>query len=249
MRIDDPADPANSHDLAARIEALDDRLQMANDRDKKRRKLLGKVRYEANRIRNGSAHPLQHWETAIHSINELIEDGMPPSNRDIRELLLPIIDALPNVVDVPANVERVLREIDRHVATIVMTDAPAAVEEPSKQVLQVTPLLKGKALVFIGGEPRPHAQQAIKSAFGLSELIWVETTAHESFTTFEKHVARNDVAAVLLAIRWSSHSFGNVQQFCEKYGKPLVRLAAGYSPNQIASQIIEQCSERLAETR
>ena len=29
------------------------------------------------------------------------------------------------------------------------------------------------------------------------------------------------VALVILAIRWSSHSYGEVKQFCERYGKPL----------------------------
>ena len=55
-------------------------------------------------------------------------------------------------------------------------------------------------------------------------------------------------APVLLAIRWSSHSFGDVRQFCERHGKPLVRLQAGYHPNQVALQIVSQCSGRLTPT-
>jgi hypothetical protein len=52
---------------------------------------------------------------------------------------------------------------------------------------------------------------------------------------------------VLLAIRWSSHSFGDVKRFCDQFGKPLVRLPAGYSPNQVAVQILAQCSAQLAQ--
>ena len=55
------------------------------------------------------------------------------------------------------------------------------------------------------------------------------------------------VAVVVLAIRWSSHSYGEVKQFCEQYGKPLVRLPAGYNPNQVAAHIVAQCSDRLAQ--
>jgi hypothetical protein len=50
---------------------------------------------------------------------------------------------------------------------------------------------------------------------------------------------------VLLAIRWSSHAFGDVKQFCDRHGKPLVRLPGGYSPNQVAAQILAQGSEQL----
>ena len=50
---------------------------------------------------------------------------------------------------------------------------------------------------------------------------------------------------VLLAIRWSSHSFGDVQEFCDRHGKLLVRLPSGYNPNQVAHQILAQVGHRL----
>ena len=86
----------------------------------------------------------------------------------------------------------------------------------------------------------------MKDAFQLQELFWIETREHESISGFEPYIARPDVAVVNLAIRWSSHSHGDAQLFCERYGKPLVRLPAGYNPNQVAAQILKQCSERLA---
>ena len=58
-------------------------------------------------------------------------------------------------------------------------------------------------------------------------------------------MSRPDVAVVLLAIRWASHSYGDVIKFCEETGKPLVRLPAGYNPNQVAAQIMSQCGSRL----
>ena len=62
---------------------------------------------------------------------------------------------------------------------------------------------------------------------------------------FEPYVARPEVALVLLAIRWSSHSFGDVKRFCDDHGKPMVRLPGGYGVNQVAAQILAQCGERL----
>ena len=37
-----------------------------------------------------------------------------------------------------------------------------------------------------------------------------------------------------------------MRQFCEAHGKPLVRLPAGYNPNQVAAQVLAQCSNQLA---
>jgi hypothetical protein len=98
-------------------------------------------------------------------------------------------------------------------------------------------------VVLIGGDCRPYAEESLRSAFGLTQLYWIETRPGESFYTFEPYVARPDVVVVLLLIRWASHGFGEVGKFCAKYEKPLVRLPTGYSPNQVAVKIIENCPQ------
>ncbi len=118
--------------------------------------------------------------------------------------------------------------------------------EPTAEVKAAARLLAGKSAVLIGGGRRPDALESLKASFGLKELYWVETREHQSLEGFEPYAARPDVAVVLLAIRWSSHSFGDVREFCDRHGKPLVRLPGGYHPNQVAHQLVSQCSERLA---
>ena len=54
------------------------------------------------------------------------------------------------------------------------------------------------------------------------------------------------MALVIVAIRWSNHSFSDVKVFCDRHGKPMVRLPAGYNPNQVAVQVLAQCSGLLA---
>jgi hypothetical protein len=100
-------------------------------------------------------------------------------------------------------------------------------------------------VVVIGGDPTPHAKQAIEEAFGLEELIWIETAHGSSYLDFAPAVGQPDVAVVLLAVRWASHSFGKVQHICNRYRKPLVRLPTGYNPNQVAAAILSQASDRL----
>jgi hypothetical protein len=139
----------------------------------------------------------------------------------------------------------VLREIDRFKAQQAPQAEMRAAAAPSPDVVQVSRLLQGRSAVLIGGDRRPNAHQALKTALGLAELEWIETREHESLEPFEAYVARPDVALVLLAIRWASHSYGDVKMYCEKHGKPLVRLPGGYNPNQVAAQVLAQCSQRL----
>lgn len=251
MRADDPADPANSHELRQRIEELDARFDESRQERKFRRKRLNKLRYVTGRLAEDPADVAQ-WRTLINTVEELIGGGMPPSNRELRDLLLPIVDEmpdmehLPGLEELPPGMVLALREIDRYLANRPGEESEAC-QQPRPEVRQAARLLRGKAMVLIGGERRHHAEQALKEAFGLSELIWIATREHESVATFEPYVARNDMAVVVLAIRWSSHSYGDVKQFCDQYGKPLVRLPAGYNPNQVAVHILSQCSDRLAQ--
>ncbi len=245
MRADDPADPWQWTELAARIEALDARLQETRRRAKQHRKRMGKIRHKLSLLDHEPQNTKEHWRILIATVEELINDGLPPSNRELRELLLPAIENLPEFPEYPPGFQRVLQEIDRFMAICPPSEPPSD-SPPTPEVREVRQLLEGRALILIGGDRRRPAQQALIDAFGLSDLIWIETREHQSIEVFEPYVARPDVAAVVLAIRWSSHAFGEVREFCDRHAKPLVRLPAGYSPNQLAVQILTQCSERLA---
>lgn len=244
MRIDDPADPSQFADLESRIEALDVKVQEIRGRDKKRKKLMGKVRHKTSLISGAPDGGQEQLRSLIPIVEELVNDGLPPSNAELRELLVPVIDSLPEDLVVPAGFQLVLREIDRFMATFPPPES-TAVTPPTQQVQDAAKLLNGKSVVLIGGDRRGDACQAIKDAFHLKELIWIETREHQSIDGFATFIARPDVAVVVLAIRWASHSYGEVREFCDRHGKPLVRLPGGYNTNQVAAQIMAQCSERL----
>ena len=244
MKLDDPADPAQWDKLYVRIAAIDSVIQDAMKRERYRRKLLGKVQHKLSLIVNEPDAASEHWRILASTVDELVNDDLPPSNRELRELLVPVIDSLPDPAEFPQGFRLVVREIDRFIAT----SPPPAVQTvtpPTPEVEQVANLLKGRSMVLIGGDRRQASWQALKDAFHLKDLIWIETREHESIDSFEPSVARPAVAVVVLAIRWSSHSFGEVREFCERHGKPLVRLPGGYNPNQVAMQIMSQCSGRL----
>ena len=50
------------------------------------------------------------------AIDELVGEGVPASNVEIREVLLPILDVMPEGDDLPQGFDLVLREIDRYLA-------------------------------------------------------------------------------------------------------------------------------------
>jgi hypothetical protein len=182
----------------------------------------------------------------INVVDDVIGAGVPPSNRELRDLLLPVIDEVPARDEYTESFRRVLREIDRFLAN---RDAPSRLpssHEPSAEVRETARLLASKSIVLIGGNRRREAQESLKRVLGLKDFIWIETKEHQAVDTFEPLIARADVALVLLAIRWSSHAFGDVKQLCDRHGKLLVRLPGGYNPNQVAAQILSQSSGQLS---
>ena len=240
MRVDDPADPSGWPDLLARIATAAGR-----DRPNPRDSRLDPIRTLARRLRGGQPTTDDCRELA-EAVDQAVSHGLPPSDREVRDLLLPLIDELPDRDDPPNGFRLVLREIDRYLAIRTPPSTPnGTTAEPSAEVKAARRLLGGRSVVLIGGARRRDAERLLTAALGLKELVWVETREHQSISAFEPAVARADVALVVLAIRWSSHAFGDVKLFCDRHGKPLVRLPGGYNPNQVASQILAQCSDQL----
>jgi hypothetical protein len=247
MKRDDPANPSGSANLVERIRAARARVEQARKLKRLRKKLIGKIRHKLSLLPNASeVERREIWQALAAAVDELVSGGLPPSNKHLREHLLPALGGMPELPDVPKGFQLFLREIDRYREGIGPREAPASEEEPPADVRRVSRLLAGRSVVLIGGDPRPGAKESLERAFGLQQLFWVGTREHQSITEFEPTVARPEVVLVLLAIRWSSHSFAEVQKFCDRYGKPLVRLPGGYNPNQVAAQILMQCSDRLS---
>ncbi len=110
---DDPADPAAW------------RAPDRPDRGLHRQRRADPAAERADRTHSVAprAHPRgptprsEDWQVVVNTVEELVSDGVPPSNREIRDLLLPAIDDLPDRDDLPAGFRLVLREIDRFLAT------------------------------------------------------------------------------------------------------------------------------------
>jgi hypothetical protein len=247
MRLDDPADPERWIDLRNRIANFQVLSEDGRKKITQRKKALSRLKHKLSQLVGMSLEErLTTWMSIAGDVDELVTSGMPPSNVELRDSLAAHVDDLPEMATMPKGFQLTIREIDKYLASLPDKSVEAETDETSPQISEVADMLAGKAVIIIGGDRRPFAAEALERSFLLSELIWIDTRAHESISGFEPYVARPEVAMVLLAIRWSSHSYGEVQDFCRTYGKPLVRLPGGYNPNQVAAQILEQCSQRLS---
>ena len=112
MRADDLADPTRWSDLLARIESQAASGQLSAQHGSQ----IERIQDHVKRIQ--AEEETDHdWQAIIKTVDEMVGDGVPPSNREIRELLLPIIDDIPERDDLPDRFQLVLREIDRFLAT------------------------------------------------------------------------------------------------------------------------------------
>jgi hypothetical protein len=243
MRADETASPAGWYDLLARIESAGTSGKQPRLSDSQ----VGRIRDRLKHVQGGAgASHDDDWRALITVVDGIVGEGVPPSNREIRDLLLPVIDELPAWDEYPDGFRLVLREIDRFLGTRPAPARSPVSHESSAEVKEAGGLLGGTSIVLIGGNRRREAQEALRRALALKDLIWIETKEHQAVDTFEPLIARADVALVLLAIRWSSHAFGDVKQLCERHGKLLVRLPGGYNPNQVAAQVLLQSSAQLS---
>ncbi len=120
---------------------------------------------------------------------------------------------------------------------------PNLTDTPSESINRARDLLRGREIVIVGGDERKEAVAQLSAAFGC-RVRWLETAPHTSLSVLEPAIT-DDVAVVLLLIRWSSHVYGELVHACKARGVPLVRLVGGYNLNRVAHDVLEQAGERL----
>ena len=245
MRVADQADPKQWHHLLSRLSECELQVQDVINAEKIQRKLLSKLKYKVKQLET-SDDKLAELDGIDRTVNELVNNGLPPSSVELREIVSPHLGTINEFDNKSTGLTLTLREIGRYTKP---TNEPRENLKPnrlSKEVTEVAELLHGRSIALIGGDCRLEAKLAIEEAFGLAELVWIDTQSHQSFHTFKPVVERSNIAVVLLAIRWASHSYGEVIRFCKNNSTPLVRLPTGYNANQIAAQILAQCSDQLS---
>jgi hypothetical protein len=107
MRLDDPADLSNIDEIRSVLSTIDEQIDGKRQAAKQRKACLGKLAYHANLIRE-CGETQNDRKSMIEATEELLRLGVAPSNVEIRELLLPIIDQVSEGNDLPKGYSRVL---------------------------------------------------------------------------------------------------------------------------------------------
>ena len=224
--------PLSAHDLRAQLQALMEAKERREVNERTLKKLLSKARYLVGLVQETPTDVAQ-WHKANEALGELevLREDVTDLERPLRGLRVP--EELPGLAARLALPEPVPKQVA----------SPRVEDAPSAEVTRARELLAGREVVIVGGEVRREAVEGLERAFGC-RVRWIESAPHTSLSVFEPAITE-EVAVALLLIRWASHSYGELVHVCKARGVPLVRLAAGYNPNRVAHDVLEQAGERL----
>ncbi|MFO1010752.1 MAG: hypothetical protein U1F29_11875 [Planctomycetota bacterium] len=206
-------------------------------------KLLNTLRFELDRYLNAAdGEQERHRAKLVKCVDALLLQPVGAGEAMLRRYLDELRPALAER-RVSASYVQLVRELEKLPrAAAKDVEAPQAAPDP---VDEARAMLRGRALLVIGGIPRPEHVENWRTAFELSEVVWPRTSeSNPTLTVLEPLIARKDVAAVVLLIRWIRHNLNDVAELCVLHGKPLVRAPGGYNVNQLAKLVVEQRRRR-----
>lgn len=202
------------------------------------RKLLNKLKFHLARVvQDGNA---EDW-AKVGEVVQALEGQVATASSAALAKLLAREGAALREGRLPSDYARLLRELD----SATRKDLPED-EELAGAEEQVAALLRGRAIVVIGGDPRPEHQERLRQTFKLTQVYWPSTKENRpDVAALEPFIARPDVAVVVLLIRWIRHALNEVAGVCERHEKPMARVTGGYNPSAVAAAVLEQCGKRL----
>jgi hypothetical protein len=209
-------------------------------------KSLNKLRYHLDRLVRGEARePEDDWARLAQLVREVLEAPTPADGVELRRRLADFERRI-DERRLPDDAFGLNRELERVAKSGAHRPAPA--DAPRTPAAEVAVLVRGRALLVIGGDPRPEHAERLRAAFELAAVHWPPTSkVNPSVTGLEPWVARPEVALVLLLIRFVRHGVNwELPAVCERYAKPLVRVPSGYNAETVAPLILEQAGKRLS---
>lgn len=262
LTLDTLASPDAVAPLLRRLERTGQKAQQA---------LVKKLQYHAKKIEKSGGSAAEHDLARILDVlDTLVEDGVEPSDMRLQRALLPhtallaaalgegprshgsgrVVEALRRASSPAA--PRATPRVSKGTAKANGAETPKekAPARATAEVERMRHLLGGRGVLVIGGDENPKALAKLREAFGSEACDWLAAAHHQSTASFEHLIRQDSVAVACVPIRFSSHSFGPaVRGFCKKHGKLFVSLPAGYSPNRVAKDVLDQASEQLEALR
>ena len=252
MRLHDAAEPENYEELIGRIEAHEAKLSSLNKQRKQRDNLFGKINYALKKLaatkgedQLAADHP---QVTAIDkAVTGLLADGLPASDKKLRELLIPLVGRLPDAVG--PELSRVLAEVDQHLDRQHAEAEAADDDGPEDELLaKARELTRGRHAILIGGQPEEEHRRRLERDLALESLRWLRVAHGESFeVSAGPALSGEHVTLAMVMTRWRSHRDGPAaRSICRDRGIALVELPGGYGSRRVAHELLAQASDKLA---
>jgi hypothetical protein len=241
MRLDDPADPAAHDERHKRIRTLEERIRRTRAYERRQDHEVRRIGRLVRLISGGADDAAKYWGKLDHAMVRICDGGISPRHQQLRRLLAPLAGETPIDMALSPTLTTALEASEQW----ALRQAEAERRREPPEVGRVRRVLEGRRVVIIGGDRREAQEEKLCRQLGLAGVEWVETSPHTSVETFRAPITRDGVAVVLLLIRWSSHSYGEVKQICRDHERALVRVKAGYSLNRIAVEICRQVIDQL----
>jgi hypothetical protein len=247
MRLDDPASVEMMPGVIEEAARIEKELAGIEGSAKAVETEINKIRYHAKQLRGAER---SDWEGHTAKIGAALEryaaGGHAPDEQRIVDILG------------KDGAERALESgatgVLQRVATAVASGTPMEREEAdagptrewSERVKEARALVEGTAMVVVGGERRRDAEERLIEALGLTRVEWISITEHASGAALHAPIARADVSTVVILIKLAGHlHVDEATAHADAYSKALVRVKAGYNPEQVAEAILTQAAEKL----
>lgn len=256
MQLNDPADPEVDAP-AARTKACEMLSQLKEQRAGRERaeRLLKMALYHAQKVRDAAEspydtdppdHDCQKVNDAIDDLIALDPQGLDGMIRELAAVASP--DAFPDGIEAHA---RLVTAAAQNAADSKPKSKPTDEDAPqgrtwSDDVIRVRKMFDGGQIVVVGGEPRRDAIERMIDAFELDGVEWPELTEHGSAEPMRAPISNAQTRLVVVIIKLTGHEHADrARDFAKQASVPLVHMPAGYNPEQIAAEVLNQASTQL----
>jgi len=256
MQLNDPANP-ETDSPAAQLQAREMLSQLREQRARREQaeRLMKKATYHAQKIRDAAEspydeelpdHDCQRVNEAVDALVELDPHGLDGMIRELTAIALPTLFS--NGVELH---ERMVAAAAQRATNPKPSDTPDDAGAPQRRswsddVLRVRELFDGGQIVVVGGEPRRDAIERMIDAFGLDRVEWPELTEHGSAEPMRAPISHPRTRLVVVLIKLTGHEHADrARDLARQAAVPLVHMPAGYNPEQIAAEVLNQASAQL----
>ncbi|MCX7799709.1 MAG: hypothetical protein N2109_05130 [Fimbriimonadales bacterium] len=186
-------------------------------------------------------------EVLEEKIQSCLDAGMQPSNKRLRELLMPYVTMLqPRDGRFRRLIEYVRGDATKAARTNYEAlegrdDAIQQIElnEHRRRLEELRPVLSGKRMLIVGGSiGQAHRRQLYQQALELSEVDWPEVEHDSHLDIFWPRLEKADIAVQL--IRFSRHHYGEVLAKAREQGKMTARIKGGLNIRRFVLDLHEQ---------